>query len=120
MYDSRQLSILIPETRRLMTLPVVALQAHVQLPELRIQIMYGNSNKDYVHTQKPLVELQQKGAVSLAPMPDKAFHASRLFPVAHSQMLMPPAAGHPEGFAGADGLMDLPWGPRAFERLPSV
>ena len=40
-YDSRQLSILIPETRRLMTLPVVALQAHVQLPELRIQIMYG-------------------------------------------------------------------------------
>ncbi|CAE7595982.1 unnamed protein product [Symbiodinium sp. CCMP2592] len=77
-YNSSQLSILIPETRPLVTLPVVVLQAHMHFPELRIQIMYGSANKDYVHVQKILVELQQKGAVFLTPMPGEAYNASQL------------------------------------------
>jgi len=77
-YNSSQLSILIPETRPLVTLPVVVLQAHMHFPELRIQIMYGSANKDYVHVQKALVELQQKGAVFLTPMPGEAYNISQL------------------------------------------
>jgi len=77
-YNSSQLSILIPEGRPIVTLPVVALQAHTHFPELRIQIMYGSANKDYVHTQNTLVELQQKGAVFLTPMPGEAYNISQL------------------------------------------
>mmetsp|Transcript_46381 Transcript_46381/g.110231 ORF Transcript_46381/g.110231 Transcript_46381/m.110231 type:complete len:394 (-) Transcript_46381:46-1227(-) len=76
-YNSSQLSILIPETRPLVTLPVVVLQAHTHFPELRIQIMYGSANKDYVRMQKTLAELRQKGVVLLTPMPGEAYNVSR-------------------------------------------
>mmetsp|Transcript_55838 Transcript_55838/g.130904 ORF Transcript_55838/g.130904 Transcript_55838/m.130904 type:complete len:386 (-) Transcript_55838:70-1227(-) len=78
MYNSSQLSILIPETRPLVTLPVVALQAHTHFPELRIQILYGSENKEYVQTQKTLAELLEKGVLLLTPMPGSAYTASRL------------------------------------------
>ena len=76
-YNSSQLSILIPETRPLVTLPLVVLQAHTHFPELRIQIMYGRANKDYVRMQKTLAELRQKGVVLLTPMPGQAYDVSR-------------------------------------------
>ncbi|CAE7411840.1 unnamed protein product [Symbiodinium sp. CCMP2592] len=77
-YNSSQLSILIPETRPLVTLPVVVLQAHTHFPELRIQLMYGSDNKEYVKTQKTLAALLEKGVLLLTPMPGSAYNASRL------------------------------------------
>ncbi|CAE7784811.1 unnamed protein product [Symbiodinium sp. CCMP2592] len=77
-YNSSQLSILIPETRALVTLPVVVLQAHTHFPELRIQIMCGSANKDYVRVQKTLAALRQKGVLHLTPMPGEAYDVSQL------------------------------------------
>ena len=94
-YNSSQLSILIPETRPLVTLPVVALQAHTHFPELRIQIMYGSDNKEYVHTQKTLAELLERGILLLTPMPGDAYNASRL-PEDHKRVAYSKALTSPE------------------------
>ena len=95
-YNSSEISILIPETRPLVTLPVVALQAHTHFPELRIQIMYGSTNKQYVHTQKTLVELQQKGVVFLTPMPGDAYDVDRLPDYEHRHRAYSKALTSPE------------------------
>ncbi|CAE7408432.1 unnamed protein product [Symbiodinium natans] len=96
MYNSSELSILIPETRPLVTLPLVVLQAHTHFPELRIQLMYGHDNKEYVHSQKTLVELQQKGAVFLTPMPGEAYDINRLPDWVHRQRAYSKALTSPE------------------------
>ena len=95
-YNSSEISILIPETRPLVTLPVVALQAHTHFPELRIQIMYGSTNKQYVQTQKTLVELQQKGVVFLTPMPGDAYDVDRLPDYDHRHQAYSKALTSPE------------------------
>ena len=96
MYNSSELSILIPETRNSVTLPVVVLQAHTHFPELRIQLMYGSDNKEYVHSQKTLVELQQKGAVFLTPLPGEAYDINRLPDREHRHQAYSKALTSPE------------------------
>eukprot|EP00439_Symbiodinium_sp_Y106_P015882 s4438_g2.t1 len=51
-YNRSELSILIPEARPLVSLPLVALQAHTHFPELQVQLLYGQENDDFVHNEE--------------------------------------------------------------------
>jgi len=58
--------------------------------------MYGSDNKEYVHSQKTLVELQQKGAVFLTPMPGEAYDVNRLPDREHRHQAYSKALTSPE------------------------
>mmetsp|Transcript_34297 Transcript_34297/g.71371 ORF Transcript_34297/g.71371 Transcript_34297/m.71371 type:complete len:320 (-) Transcript_34297:19-978(-) len=68
-YNRSELSILIPEARPLVSLPLVALQAHTHFPELQVQLLYGQENDDFVHNEETLLRLRRAGSLVLTPLP---------------------------------------------------
>ena len=86
-YNASLLSIMIPEPRKLATIPLVVLHAHAYFPELQIQIRHSRANEEYVRTQPVLAALREKGAVVLTPMPDPFYRSTTLNPYEYSSML---------------------------------
>ncbi|CAE7212477.1 unnamed protein product, partial [Symbiodinium microadriaticum] len=88
-YNRSELSILIPEARPLVSLPLVALQAHTHFPELQVQIRYGQENDDFVHNEETLLRLRRSGSLVLTPLP-LPFAAGNLTKERYSTMLKGP------------------------------
>ena len=85
-----EISVVLPETRSITGLPVVVLNALHHFPQLRVQILHGEENQQFLREEPTLRELREAGALVLTPMPEPYFYQN-LNQSLYSEMLEQPA-----------------------------
>ncbi|CAE7194176.1 unnamed protein product, partial [Symbiodinium pilosum] len=87
MYDSSFVSILIPDSRPLPGLPLVALHTHAHFPELRIQLTYSAYSEEFVKSHRVFRALLENGILVLTALPTPYFDMKHMTLSTYSQML---------------------------------